>query len=84
MAEKARSLISNLLISAEEDIGNKISLKVQDVSEKVNLAHFLQTMMSSTKETPDEEVFIKKVTKLMPVLLEQEAHTLGLPNMYYM
>ena len=56
VAAKAQDLIANLLMSAEEDIGNKISLIVQNVSQKVNIQHFVWAMMSSSKEVPDQDV----------------------------
>jgi BAI1-associated protein 3 len=55
VAAKAQGLIANLLMSAEEDIGNKISLIVQNVSQKVNIQHFVWAMMSSSKEVPDQD-----------------------------
>ena len=56
VAAIARSLISNLLKNADEDIGNKISLTVQNISEKVNLERFFQDMLRSDKDSVDEEV----------------------------
>ena len=56
MASVAQSLITNLLKNAEEDIGNKISLILQNISEKVNIESYVQTMMSSKQEVPDVDV----------------------------
>ena len=56
VAAIARSLISNLLKSADEDISNKISLTVQNISEKVNLDKFFRDMLRADKDSVDEEV----------------------------
>jgi hypothetical protein len=81
VAAIARSLISNLLKNADEDIGNKISLTVQNISEKVNLERFFQDMLRSDKDSVDEETVV-------PLLdyLTHNLQTLGdflLPQVLY-
>ena len=55
-ATNAQSLITSLLKNADEDIGNKISITVQQISEKVEIDQFVRKMMISKQEVPDEDV----------------------------
>ena len=55
-ATNAQSLITSLLKNAGEDIGNKISITVQQISEKVEIDQFVRKMMISKQEVPDEDV----------------------------